>query len=437
MAYTINKTDTSTLATVTDGTINTTASSLTLIGKSYSNWGELNNENLVKLLENSAGTSAPTVPIIGELWFDTSTSSLKVYNGNDFVPTGNEKGLVTTNITNGDIVIQPNGTGVVEVDSIQVNGDSITSIITNASVDITGNGTGGVNIESISVSGTTITSDDSSQININENLNVDGNVVVTGTITGNGSGLTNVTASAVSESALSNVIQNAGPQTIDNLTFNDSEISSSSNADINITAGGTGAVNFNAIQIKDSNISGTRSNEDLILSASGTGNILLGALRVNGTTISSDNSSAIKINETLHVNRMKSDDSSALHVEDNLTVEGVLQSDALVSNVALIGSEGAGIEADQSIDMGSNRYALIHINADVTINFTNIQNGTVKRIFTQNEGTTTRTVSVQLDGSAAGSYTVGDGSTVRDFNLIELISFTNGKKAVILMERAD
>ena len=120
MAYTINKTDTSTLATVTDGTINTTASSLTLIGKSYSNWGELNNENLVKLLENSAGTSAPTVPIIGELWFDTSTSSLKVYNGNDFVPTGNEKGLVTTNITNGDIVIQPNGTGVVEVDSLSL-----------------------------------------------------------------------------------------------------------------------------------------------------------------------------------------------------------------------------------------------------------------------------------------------------------------------------
>ena len=38
MAYTINKTDGSILATVTDGTINTTASNITLIGKSYSGW---------------------------------------------------------------------------------------------------------------------------------------------------------------------------------------------------------------------------------------------------------------------------------------------------------------------------------------------------------------------------------------------------------------
>ena len=49
MAYTINKTDGTTLATITDGTINSTTS-LTLIGKSYSGWGELLNEDLVKLL---------------------------------------------------------------------------------------------------------------------------------------------------------------------------------------------------------------------------------------------------------------------------------------------------------------------------------------------------------------------------------------------------
>ena len=83
MAYTINKTDGTTLATITDGTINSTTS-LTLIGKSYSGWGELLNEDLVKLLENSAGTSAPTAPLTGELWFDTSAGTLKVYNGSSF-----------------------------------------------------------------------------------------------------------------------------------------------------------------------------------------------------------------------------------------------------------------------------------------------------------------------------------------------------------------
>ena len=61
MPYTINKTDGTLIATVQDGTINNTTS-LTLFGKSYSNFGELLNENQIKLLENSASTSAPAAP---------------------------------------------------------------------------------------------------------------------------------------------------------------------------------------------------------------------------------------------------------------------------------------------------------------------------------------------------------------------------------------
>ena len=53
MAYTINKTDGSVVATITDGTVNSTTS-LQLFGKSYSGFGEALNENLVKLLENSS-----------------------------------------------------------------------------------------------------------------------------------------------------------------------------------------------------------------------------------------------------------------------------------------------------------------------------------------------------------------------------------------------
>ena len=90
MAYIINKTDGTAIATITDGTIDNTTS-LTLFGKSYSGFGELLNENLVKLLENSAGTSAPTAPLTGELYFDTSTSQLKVYDGSAFKPTGGAK----------------------------------------------------------------------------------------------------------------------------------------------------------------------------------------------------------------------------------------------------------------------------------------------------------------------------------------------------------
>ena len=90
MAYTINKTDGSVIATITDGTVDNTTS-VQLFGKSFSGFGEGLNENLVKLLENSASTSQPTSPLTGELWMDTAVGQLKVYNGTSFEPTGGAK----------------------------------------------------------------------------------------------------------------------------------------------------------------------------------------------------------------------------------------------------------------------------------------------------------------------------------------------------------
>ena len=90
MAYTINKTDGTVVTTITDGTVDNTTS-LQLFGKSFSGFGEGLNENLVKLLENASGTSAPTAPLKGELWFDTNTAQLKVYDGSAFKPTGAAK----------------------------------------------------------------------------------------------------------------------------------------------------------------------------------------------------------------------------------------------------------------------------------------------------------------------------------------------------------
>ena len=104
MAYTINRTDGTAIATITDGTSDN-STSVTLFGKSFSGFGEGLNENLVKLLENSASTSAPTAPLRGELWFDTSTSQLKVYDGSSFKPTGGAKSQSTapTSASAGDL----------------------------------------------------------------------------------------------------------------------------------------------------------------------------------------------------------------------------------------------------------------------------------------------------------------------------------------------
>lgn len=53
-------------------------------------------------------------------------------------------GLLTTSITNGDIKIQPNGTGNVEIDLLQVSDTTITPLVTNGGLTLAVNGTGQV-----------------------------------------------------------------------------------------------------------------------------------------------------------------------------------------------------------------------------------------------------------------------------------------------------
>jgi len=94
MAYTINKTDGTILATVNDGVLDTT-SSLSLIGRNYQSYGEAFNEDLIKLLENSSSATAPSSPIEGELWWDKTNDRLKVYTGVAWVNVGVESSATT------------------------------------------------------------------------------------------------------------------------------------------------------------------------------------------------------------------------------------------------------------------------------------------------------------------------------------------------------
>ena len=84
MAYTINKTSGAVLANVADGTLDSSSADLKLIGKNYSGYGDALNENFVKLLENFSNTSAPSSPLAGQLWWDSTNSLLKVYTGSTF-----------------------------------------------------------------------------------------------------------------------------------------------------------------------------------------------------------------------------------------------------------------------------------------------------------------------------------------------------------------
>lgn len=81
MSYIINNSRGQVIAVVADGTVNTTATDLTLVGRGLTDYGTYENENYVYLLENFANSSAPLQPVLGQLWYDSANDLLSVYDG--------------------------------------------------------------------------------------------------------------------------------------------------------------------------------------------------------------------------------------------------------------------------------------------------------------------------------------------------------------------
>lgn len=105
MSYTINKTDGTKLVVLKDGTVDISTTDLALFGKGYAGFGERLNENFVKILENFANTTAPVKKIKGQLWYDTLTNQIKVWNGSTFKPVGSSTVGTTrpTSVNAGDM----------------------------------------------------------------------------------------------------------------------------------------------------------------------------------------------------------------------------------------------------------------------------------------------------------------------------------------------
>ena len=346
---------------------------------------------------------------------------------------------ITSRLSNADINVHPSGTGTVLFPAIRFNDNNIEVLNTNDDIKIRAAGSGRVTIAGLGFGGTTISSDDSSSVNINENVIVDGDFNVedgftfsgaqtfaTGTVIGNltlgngsitdssgaisfgnenltstgtlsaGSGSQfgnldlqdgqivnylggsidfgnenlsttgtlsaatgsqfgnldflngiindssgaisfgneNLSTSATSMAIGSTLTAGSGSITdstgalsfgddnlsttgtldvsglttfgsmtvsgatsfadsitVDNLTFNDNIISTSSNADLRLTPGGTGVVNMSNLTIdsslsfKDNVLKVTTSNADLDLAGSGTGSVLVNGIDLNAGTI--------------------------------------------------------------------------------------------------------------------------------------------------------
>ena len=81
MPYTVEHYNGNILGTVADGTLNANLASVTLVGRAYEGFGTAFNDDLIWLTENFAGTSAPLLPLTGQVWYDTGNAIVKVYNG--------------------------------------------------------------------------------------------------------------------------------------------------------------------------------------------------------------------------------------------------------------------------------------------------------------------------------------------------------------------
>lgn len=88
MPTSIYKYDGTLLTTVADSTLDSTHATIRFPGRGYQNYGEPVMENFVWMLQNFAGTTAPTLPLAGQCWFDATVGTMKIYNGISWVAAG-------------------------------------------------------------------------------------------------------------------------------------------------------------------------------------------------------------------------------------------------------------------------------------------------------------------------------------------------------------
>jgi len=99
MSYILTKTNGTVITTVQDAATDQTTD-LTFIGKNYSGYGQVQNENFLKLLENFSNATPPAKPILGQVWYNPSSNTLSVcYAEASGTVAAKFKTLATSNIS--------------------------------------------------------------------------------------------------------------------------------------------------------------------------------------------------------------------------------------------------------------------------------------------------------------------------------------------------
>jgi hypothetical protein len=148
MAYALTNSAGKSVATIQDGSVDKTSTSLNLPGRNYAGYGQALNEDLIYLLENFAGINAPNKPLPGQLWYDSANKKIKVYNGNTFKTVSNLEysSATPTNQGSGDLWINTNTNQLFFYDGIKYNligplesGQKNTQVLSSIVYDLAGN----------------------------------------------------------------------------------------------------------------------------------------------------------------------------------------------------------------------------------------------------------------------------------------------------------
>jgi len=174
MSYIINRYNGSLLVTVPDGTINTTTTSLGLIGRSVTEYGTVQNENYVYLLENFSNSTAPLQPILGQLWYNSTTDTISTYN------TSNAWIALATQTYVQEQKISPAFTGIPTAPTAAVNTTSTQIATTAFVVNQLGGSSGNIITSGLISAGGTVTGSSILGSVVSASANVTGGNILTG-----------------------------------------------------------------------------------------------------------------------------------------------------------------------------------------------------------------------------------------------------------------
>ena len=346
---------------------------------------------------------------------------------------------------------------------LDVNGKRITSARSNEDIILLPNGTGGVVASGIRMAGTTLSADDSSSININEGVVIDGTASVSGAATLSSTlsvtGATTISAGLTANSLTTNTIASNGSNAdlsiqpsgtgdvlISALRVNGTTLDSSDSTKVTIaeavditgatsiggaltgtsgsfstTLGVTGASTLSstlsvsgattllagvtATSVTTNTISSNGSNAELSIQPSGTGDVLISALRINGTTLDSSDSTKVTIAEAVDI-------TGALDVAGAMTTIG----QTITGNVTVSGSLSTGTFAVGDLNITADGSITSDTNGDIVIDpagtGTIVLTGPITATGTQTTTGQLNVDNLRMDGNAITATDTNGGITI-------------------------